>query len=548
MKMSEAALVFSDFSNDNEASPLDKVRERIIETSDQLTGRGIRRKKYKRNSIPETEKEKRRLELARQAEYRQVVEEARAEGSRAPSIWSFENLFPDAVWDETCIKRDLYSIKDQDKETLAKAAAKVPKAVRSDIGSLLDNQKRNGPVAVIDSAAVFGFLGQPDLKVSMSFPSAARSAASVTETADVDIDAAVEALGIIAAPMQNASTTVLTNGKVDRGLTRLVEDKLYGYRRTQAGQFQYETSLMGDGAVKFRDGVRLGNPLSVNADRLTYMAKKELQHGRVEEAKELYERAVNMDPRDGRGYLGLSRCAERRQDFKLARDWLRAGIQNSFAKPTSVNTQPDQKGNPFLLQALGRLEEMRGHLSEAESLYVQAARSRPSHAAAWVSLAQLRTGKLGQTIAAGRICYESAERELKKAGLPQNSHVYTAWASLEHKGAGDVRRARQLFQSALKIDPKCSAAWLQLGVMEAENENWETAEQCFEKVMTFDQRNSRVLQAYALLETRRPGGSSRKAIDLFERALKVNPRDAGVLQPYALYVAELGDLNAAREL
>ena len=50
------------------------------------------------------------------------------------------------------------------------------------------------------------------------------------------------------------------------------------------------------------------------------------------------------------------------------------------------------------------------------------------------------------------------------------------------------------------------------------------------------------------METRRPDGSSRKAIDLFERALKVNSRDAGVLQPYALFVAELGDLEAAREL
>ena len=84
--------------------------------------------------------------------------------------------------------------------------------------------------------------------------------------------------------------------------------------------------------------------------------------------------------------------------------------------------------------------------------------------------------------------------------------------------------------------------------MEADQENWDEAEECFEKVLTFDQRNSRVIQAYALMETRRPEGSSRKAIDLFERALKVNSRDAGVLQPYALYVADLGDLEAAREL
>ena len=44
---------------------------------------------------------------------------------------------------------------------------------------------------------------------------------------------------------------------------------------------------MGDGAVKFRGGVRLGNALAVNIDRLTYFAKKELAHGRLEEAEEM---------------------------------------------------------------------------------------------------------------------------------------------------------------------------------------------------------------------------------------------------------------------
>ena len=65
------------------------------------------------------EKEKRRLKLVRQAEYQQVVNEAKAEGNPTPNIWSFESLFPDPLWDEACIKRDLYSIKDQDKATMA---------------------------------------------------------------------------------------------------------------------------------------------------------------------------------------------------------------------------------------------------------------------------------------------------------------------------------------------------------------------------------------------------------------------------------------------
>mgnify|MGYP005853196099 CR=1 FL=1 len=555
MKMSEAAINLSNENHNDAAASLSKVRERLLETSDQLTRNavrnGIRKKKYKRKRIPETEKQSRALQLVRQAEYQQVMEQAKG-GS--PSIWSFESLFPDPVWDETCIQRDLYQVKDQDQKTRAKQQNGTPmsytvssastKGPRIDL--LSKREGSNGENSLLRwwkepqlSSSRLPY--DPPAKQSTGTNGQARESAAFLSSAQE----ASGAVGILAAQWTMRNSTVM-NGKIDRDLTRMVEDKIYGYRRTQSGDFQYETSLMGDGAVKFRDGVRLGNPLSVNADRLNFLAKKEFQHGRIEEAKEMYEKAVQTDPRDGRGYLGLSRCAERRRDFQLARDWLRAGIQNSVS--LANDEYPDQGGNPFLLQALGRLEEKRGHLSEAERLYVQAARSRPSHAASWVALAQLRTKKLGQTVAAGRICYETAERELKKAGLPMSSYVYTAWAALEYKGAGDVRRARELFQSALKVDPKCSAAWLQLGVMEADSENWDAAQKCFETVLKFDQRNSRVIQAYALMETKRPGGSSRKAIDLFERALRVNPRDAGVLQPYALYVADLGDIDAAREL
>ena len=100
--------------------------------------------------------------------------------------------------------------------------------------------------------------------------------------------------------------------KVDFDLTRMVEHRVHGYRRTASGSLRYDTSLLRpDTAVQFREGVRLGNPLKVNADILTALAKKELQHGRIEEAAELYEHAVSIDPRDGRAYLGLANCGKR---------------------------------------------------------------------------------------------------------------------------------------------------------------------------------------------------------------------------------------------
>lgn len=511
-------------------------------TQDKNTRKQYQRKRQK----PVTEQQSDLLRQKRQAEYNQM----RANASGHPSIWSFESLFPDPVLDEVSIEKDLYGVSKREKSNLQKTIPQKANVTRG-IGKVR-TISRPGMMRIPTRIPEFG------TQVPYSPPIEQQPLDKVEEPLDIvrnhesnlptseGLELQLTTLNEPIDLLVNSTATSSTPKRVDFQMTRMVQDKIYGYRRTQGGDFLYETSLMGDGAVQFRDGVRLGNALKVNSDRLTYLAKKEMAHGRIEEAQELYEQAFRIDPRDGRAYLGLSKCAERRRDFNLARQFLRSGISNSVS--TDNNGTPDRGANPFLLQALGCLEEKMGHLSEAEALYIAAARSRPSHAAAWVSLGQLRTRKLRQGAAAGRACYQSADRELKKAGLPPSSHVYTAWAALEHKKGGDIRRARELFQAALNVDPKCSAAWLQLGVMMADKEEWEKATKCFEAVLKFDKRNSRVLQCYAIMETKRPDGISRKAIELFERALKANSRDAGVLQAYALYVADLGDVDAARNL
>lgn len=519
-------------SSASEGSVDARVLKAVMSSTSLLKKKGHDvKRKYKRQRIPETEKELKSLRAERQAEYERILEK-----QDSPSIWSFESLFPQSVWDEQSIKRDLYEIRDRDNKLAADQQAVEPKV--QPIAREASKIRRG----ILGGSSMMRIWREPKFDVASTplGPKQVESVATYWPNATRQGSADAGKASGLAAMVKAVELTVK---QVDVDMTRLVEDRIYGYRRTPKGTYEYDTSLMGDGAVKFRDGVRLGKALKVNADRLNYLAKKELQHGRVEEAQELYERAIEIDPRDGRAYLGLSRCAQRRRDFKLARECLKAGLAN--AKSLS---DEDQGGNPFLLQALGCLEERTGRLSQAEAWYVAAVRARPWHAAGWVSLAQLRTRKLRQPANSGRQCFQAAERELKKAGMPPSAYVYTAWAAMEHKKAGDTRRARELFKAALDADPKCSAAWLQLGVMEAENQNWKDAQDCFETILRFDQRNSRALQAYALMEIKRPKGSSRKAIDLFERALNANPRDAGVLQAYALYVVDLGDIDAARKL
>ena len=134
-------------------------------------------------------------------------------------------------------------------------------------------------------------------------------------------------------------------------------------------------------------------------------------------------------------YSGLSRVAQRRRDFKYAKDCFKeTGIANSFGDGTlGANgiKVTDTSGSSFLLQALGTLDKRIENLAEAERLFISAARSRPSHAATWLALAELRTRKLRHGPQSGRRCYHTTEGELKKAGLEPSYRVYTALTALE---------------------------------------------------------------------------------------------------------------------
>lgn len=450
-----------------------------------------------------------------------------------PSIWSFESLFPSPVLDEKSISEDLFGSRMREEEVSERRRERYEKTFEENRG------------VVADSNFKFDKINSTD-------------AASAGTSVNTTTDAAAEA----AAPYQE---------KVDKTLTRMVQDRMSGLTRNP------------DGSVQFKERGRRDAPIPMNLDRLNYFAKKDMSHGKLEEAQQFYLRAIGTDPTDGRAYLGLSRIAQRRGDLEYARSLLKQGIQksvwgfievrgpvkedrdsksrnssrdNNKKKPWRegpvIGTIRDNGPNPFLLQALGALEQKTGNIGAAEDYYLQALRSRPSHAAAWVALAQLRTKELRQGARAGRVCYQSAEHELKRIGAKPNAFVYTAWARNEYvKGdEATIRRARELYQLALDADPNCSTAYLQLGAMESECGNFERARECFEKVLKFDRRNSRVLQAYAIMESRRSREEvdSRKVLDLFEKALKANSRDAGVYQAYALYVKELGDIESARDL
>jgi len=137
-------------------------------------------------------------------------------------------------------------------------------------------------------------------------------------------------------PLPEGQTKYSPKPPIDKALTRLVKDRMHGVTRSPAGSIRYSASLLDDSrAIQFREGVRLGKPLTINTDRLCHFAKKDVSHGRLEEAQESYLKALEMDPTDGRPYLGLSRIAQRRGDLKHARGLLKKGISKSVGGRSS---------------------------------------------------------------------------------------------------------------------------------------------------------------------------------------------------------------------
>ena len=135
-------------------------------------------------------------------------------------------------------------------------------------------------------------------------------------------------------------------------------------------------------------------PLKINLDLLTHRARKLNQRGQRRGAIATYKRCIELDPFDGRGWLGLSQIRLKQNRHEEAEELLQQGIKND-------------PGNPYLLQAYGKLQESRDRPDDALALYQRAVRSKPRHAAAWVALGLL-LGKRKKTAAAGecphRVC------------------------------------------------------------------------------------------------------------------------------------------------
>ena len=296
----------------------------------------------------------------RHAAYRKLRATSLQKTNAPPSVWSFDSLFMAPVLDGESVREDLYG---------SQVRAEEVRARQSELKEEAERRARNQRLAGMRNAPS----GRSEEKEREKAVDNIEAAAGegLEPTHDTLTDTGATSNQAAASQQQQQQST---DPPVDKKLTRLVEDRIYGLQRSPDGSgLRYSNSLLDSSrAVQFRDGVRLGKALPLNVDRICHFAKKELQRQRPEEAQEYYLQAIATDPTDGRPYLGLSRIAQRRGDLVQARCLLKEGIAKSSGGYVTVRgpkkkgkknaseeeeplgekigTIPDLGPNPFLLQ------------------------------------------------------------------------------------------------------------------------------------------------------------------------------------------------------
>jgi hypothetical protein len=71
-----------------------------------------------------------------------------------------------------------------------------------------------------------------------------------------------------------------------------------------------------------------GRPLRVNLDLLSYSARVAMQQGNATLGESLYRQCTQMDPRDGRGWVGLYKYYKQRNQQGKARSMLVEGLKH----------------------------------------------------------------------------------------------------------------------------------------------------------------------------------------------------------------------------
>ncbi|KAK9288215.1 hypothetical protein L1049_016664 [Liquidambar formosana] len=127
----------------------------------------------------------------------------------------------------------------------------------------------------------------------------------------------------------------------------------------------------------------------------------------------------------------------------------------------------------------------------------------------------------------------------------ENAYIWQCWAVLENK-AGNIRRARELFDAATVADKRHIAAWHGWAVLELKQGNIRKARSLLGKGLKYCGGNEYIYQTLALLEAR--ANRYEQARYLFRQATKCNPKSCASWLAWAQLEVQQENDRAARQL
>ncbi|KAJ0979938.1 hypothetical protein J5N97_015412 [Dioscorea zingiberensis] len=176
---------------------------------------------------------------------------------------------------------------------------------------------------------------------------------------------------------------------------------------------------------------------------------------------------------------------------------------------------------------------------EAEKILRKCIIFWPEDGRAYVALGKLLTkqSKFGEA----RSVYEKG----CQATQGENPYIWQCWAVLENK-AGNIRKARELFDAATVADKRHVAAWHGWAVLEIKENNIKKARNLLGKALKYCGGNEYIYQTLALLEAK--GNRFEQARYLFKQATLRNPKSCASWLAWAQVEMQQENNYAARKL
>jgi lipopolysaccharide biosynthesis regulator YciM len=254
--------------------------------------------------------------------------------------------------------------------------------------------------------------------------------------------------------------------------------------------------------------------------------------GDLDAAEELLSRAVRIDSDQVDAYLSLARLYRLRGEIGRA-----IRVHQNILLRTDI--RPEQRDEALL----GLAGDFRkgGFLQRSIAAYEEVLARDPGNRNALRALIRLRADVRDHRRAV------ELQRRLARAegreGRSEEARLLVEMSEAAH-AEGRSEEARRALRRALRRDPRCVDAWIQLGALEAERGRSKRALAAWQKVPELDRRVGpevypRLEATYAAL------GRAREFEDYLRRLLEAQPGDVDARLALARALSARGDTDSA---